>query len=278
MTSPWGVVRSVGERGGSAVPSSATVTTSDAPRTVLLLGGTSDIGLAITRRLADGGLERVVLATRNPEAAHARLEAEPLPVPTVAVEAWDALDVDGHEAFVARVGAAHGDIDVVVCAVGALGHHAGLGLPLADAASLLAANLTGPATAVLAAGRHLATQGHGTIVVLSSIAGVRARKSNFVYGAAKAGLDAFGQGLGDALAASGVRVLVVRPGFVRTRMTEGLAEAPFSTDPEVVAGIVADAVRAGRSGTLYVPKVARLILAVLGRLPQPLWRRLVGER
>jgi decaprenylphospho-beta-D-erythro-pentofuranosid-2-ulose 2-reductase len=253
-------------------------TSTGSPHTLLLLGGTSDIGLAVARRLAADGLQRLILAVRDPGAAHERLTADPIAVPTVAVERWDALDADGHEPFLAKVAAEHGDIDVVVCAVGALGHHAGLGMPLPEATSLLAANFTGPAAAVLAAGRHLEAQRHGAIVVLSSIAGVRARKSNFVYGAAKAGLDAFSQGLGDALAASGVAVHVVRPGFVRTRMTEGLREAPFSSDPEAVADAVAEALRKGRGGIVYVPKVARPILGVLGRLPQPAWRRLVGER
>lgn len=261
------------------MPSSAAVTGTDAsPRTALVLGGTSDIGLAVARRLAADGLQILILAARDPDAAREMLVDDPIDGPVVVVERWDALDTGGHETFLGKVGAEHGDLDVVVCAVGALGHHAGLGFPLPDAASLLATNLTGPATAVLAAGRHQARQGHGTIVVLSSIAGVRARKSNFVYGAAKAGLDAFSQGLGDALAASGVRVLVVRPGFVRTRMTTGLREAPFSSDPEDVAAVVAESLGRGRGGIVYVPKVAKPILAVLARLPQPAWRRLVGDR
>ncbi len=84
--------------------------------------------------------------------------------------------------------------------------------------------------------RRLKDQGHGAIVVLSSVAGERIRKSNFVYGSTKAALDSFSQGLGDSLAGSGVHVLVVRPGFVHTSMTEGKEPAPLATTAEVVAG------------------------------------------
>src|SRR4029450_11965014 len=81
----------------------------------------------------------------------------------------------------------------------------------------------------------LRAQGHGTIVVLSSVAGERARRSNFVYGSTKAGLDAFFQGLGDSLVGTGASVMIVRPGFVHTKMTEGLDPAPLATTPEAVA-------------------------------------------
>ena len=119
----------------------------------------------------------------------------------------------------------------------------------------------------------LRRQGHGTLVVLSSVAAERGRASNFVYGSSKAGLDTFAQGLGDALAGTGVRVLVVRPGFVRTRMTAGLAEAPFACDPDDVGRAVARALRSGAQ-TLWVPAALRPVMSGVRHLPRPIFRRL----
>jgi decaprenylphospho-beta-D-erythro-pentofuranosid-2-ulose 2-reductase len=111
------------------------------------------------------------------------------------------------------------------------------------------------------------------MIVLSSVAAERPRSGNAVYGAAKAGLDALAQGLADATASTGVRVLVVRPGFVMTRMTEGLKPVPFATTPEAVADATVHALR-GRAHTIWVPAKLRFIFAVLRHLPRPIYRRL----
>lgn len=248
------------------------------PATALVLGGSSDIGLAAVRRLGARGLRHVVLAVRDPEALRARLAADPLPCERVTVERWDVLDTDAHQPLIERAAAATGGIDLVLCAVGALGHHAGLPLPAADADLLVRTNFSGPAAALLDAGRHLATAGGGTIVVLSSVAGARARRSNFVYGASKAGLDAFAQGLGDALADRDVRVHVIRPGFVVSRMTEGLDPAPFASTPEAVAEAVLGVVAAPGSRIVWVPRVLGPMMAVLRVVPSPLWRRIAADR
>jgi decaprenylphospho-beta-D-erythro-pentofuranosid-2-ulose 2-reductase len=119
----------------------------------------------------------------------------------------------------------------------------------------------------------MSRQGHGTIVVLSSVAGERARRSNFVYGSSKAGLDAFAQGLGDRLHERGVHVMVVRPGFVRTKMTAGLDDVPLSTDPDAVAESIATGLRRS-SHTVWSPAPLRAVMAALRHLPRPLFRRL----
>lgn len=251
--------------------------TQPAPATALVLGGGSDIAQAILRRLASQGLRRVVLAARDPEAVRAGLDANPLPVDEVAVVAWDALDADAHEELVARAFATLGRVDLVVCAVGSLGHHAGLDVSAEEADRSIRTNVAGPAAALLAVGRRVAAQGSGTIVVLSSVAGARARRSNFLYGAGKAGLDAFAQGLGDALADAGVRVLVVRPGFVVSKMTTGLDPAPMATTPEAVADAVAGGLAAGRR-VVWVPRRLGPMFAVLRNVPHPVWRRIAGDR
>jgi decaprenylphospho-beta-D-erythro-pentofuranosid-2-ulose 2-reductase len=133
------------------------------------------------------------------------------------------------------------------------------------------ANYVGAVSAGLAVAQQVRRQGHGTIVVLSSVAGIRPRKSNFVYGSSKAGLDAFAQGLGDALVDAGGRVMVVRPGFVHTRMTEGMAAQPFSTDPDAVATCIVEGLQKNRE-IVYAPSILRWVFAVMRNLPRPLWR------
>ena len=116
-------------------------------------------------------------------------------------------------------------------------------------------------------------QGHGVIVALSSVAGERARRSNYVYGSTKAGVDAFYSGLADSLVGTGVQVLVVRPGFVRSKMTEGLPEAPLSTTPEAVAEAIVSGVRKGRH-TVWVPGAMRFVMSGLRHTPRAIFRRL----
>jgi decaprenylphospho-beta-D-erythro-pentofuranosid-2-ulose 2-reductase len=243
-------------------------------RTALVLGGTSDIAQAVLRELGSAGLERAVLAVRDPQ------DVAGLVVPGVEVHAvsWDALDVQAHRGLVAAAADRLGTVDLVLCAVGLLGHHAGLGMEPGDVDRMVRTNFSGPAAALAAAADQLATQAHGTLVVLSSVAGVRPRRSNFVYGSTKSGLDAYARGLADALADTAVRVLVVRPGFVRSRMTEGLDPAPFASTPEAVATAIARRLRSGRGGVLWVPPLLGPLFAVLANVPGALWRRIAGDR
>ena len=243
-------------------------------RTARVLGGTSDIAQAIVRDLAGSGLERVVLAVRDPQS----VAAFALPGVQVDAVAWDALDVGSHRGLVADAAERLGRLDLVLCAVGLLGHHAGLGMAPEDVEQMVRTNFAGPAAALAAVADQLAHQGQGTLVVLSSVAGVRPRRSNFVYGSTKSGLDAFARGLGDALSGTAVRVLVVRPGFVRSRMTEGLDPAPFASTPEAVAAAVGRRLRSGRGGVLWVPPLLGPLFTVFANLPAALWRRIAGDR
>jgi len=244
-----------------------------AVQSLLVLGGSSDIGAAIAERLVPDGCRSVVLAGRRPDAMEpvaARLRAAGAAVTTTH---WDAADIGGHaDAVKAAWEAAGTDIDCVVMASGVLGDQAHLEDDPAAAAELAVTNYAGPVSALLHVARHLEEQGHGTIVVLSSVAAERARRSNFVYGSSKAGLDAFAQGLADSLVAAGVRVVVVRPGFVHSSMTEGRDPAPMATTPAAVADAVAAAIASGRE-TVWVPGALRYLMPVLRHLPRPLWRR-----
>jgi decaprenylphospho-beta-D-erythro-pentofuranosid-2-ulose 2-reductase len=169
-------------------------------------------------------------------------------------------------------------VDLVISAAGILTAQQTLDRDPLAAGLLVETNFTGHVSTLLAAAGRMRAQGHGTIVVLSSIAAIRPRKANFVYGAAKSGLDAFGRGLADSLHGTGVRVLLVRPGFVIGRMTAGMPPAPLSTTPATVGAAVAARLRraGGTSpgGVVWVPPTLAPVAAVFQLLPRPLWRRL----
>jgi decaprenylphospho-beta-D-erythro-pentofuranosid-2-ulose 2-reductase len=243
------------------------------PQSALVLGGTSEIGLATIRRLIDARCRTVVLAVRDPataEAPAAELRARGAEVDIVA---FDALDTASHAKVIGDVFEGPTDIDLVLLAFGVLGDQASFDADPEAAAEAARINYVGAVSSGLVVADHLRRQGHGTLVVLSSVAAERPRRSNYVYGSTKAGLDAFAQGLGDALHGSGARVLVVRAGFVRTRMTEGLAEAPMTIDPQDVAQVIVTALRKGRE-TVYAPGPLRFVMAGLKTLPRPLFRKL----
>jgi decaprenylphospho-beta-D-erythro-pentofuranosid-2-ulose 2-reductase len=245
------------------------------PQSILLLGGTSDIGLAIVDAIASPALRSVVLACRNPTAPAAVAAVARISRPDVTVEAiaFDATAVETHAALVTSVVAAHGDLDVVVMAFGVLGEQSDYDDDPVAAAAAVTVNYTGSVSVGLAVAAQLRNQGHGRLVVLSSVAGERVRKANFVYGSSKAGLDGFAQGLGDSLAGTGASVLVVRPGFVHTSMTAGMRAAPFSTTPEAVAEVTARGLRTGRR-TVWAPPILRPVFSVLRHLPGAVFRRL----
>jgi decaprenylphospho-beta-D-erythro-pentofuranosid-2-ulose 2-reductase len=240
----------------------------------LLVGGSSEIGLAIIRRMAADGPVSAVLLGRDDQ----RLQAAATGlgrdgVDPVAVVIADAADLAGHERAVAEAFDRTHGIDVVVLAVGVLGAQAGLDADAAEAEEVMRVNFLGAGSLLLECMRRLRAQRDGTLVLLSTVAGERVRASNAIYGAAKAGLDALAQGIGDATAADGVRVLVVRPGFVKTRMTAGLDPSAFATTPEAVADATVTAL-AGRAHTIWVPSRLRWIFALLRHIPRELFRRL----
>jgi decaprenylphospho-beta-D-erythro-pentofuranosid-2-ulose 2-reductase len=245
------------------------------PQSVALVGGTSEIGLAVVVALAESGrVRRVVLAGRDTErlAAAERLVRVATGVTAVRTEVFEATRTSTHEDMVRSL-FEDGDLDVVVLAVGVLGDTDPQIDQPDEAVRLAEINYVAGLSVGLRTARFLRSQGHGALVVLSSVAGQRGRASNFVYGSSKAGLDTFAQGLGDRLRADGVRVVVVRPGFVRSRMTDGRVAAPFASDPEDVGRAVVHALRRGRE-TVWVPPVLRGAMAALTALPRPLFRRL----
>jgi decaprenylphospho-beta-D-erythro-pentofuranosid-2-ulose 2-reductase len=239
------------------------------PARVLLLGGTSEIGLAILTALAAPPGTEVLLAGRDEERLAAAAKELPYAARTLA---FDATALATHQAVIDDA-FADGPLDLLISAAGVLVPQPELDRDPLRAGLLVDTNFTAHVTTILAAAARMRQAGHGTIVVLSSVAAVRPRKANFVYGSAKAGLDAFGRGLADSLHGSGVRVLLVRPGFVLGRMTAGLPAAPLSSTPAQVGAAVAAALTAGRS-EIWVPRALGPFAAVMRLLPRPVWRRL----
>jgi len=243
-----------------------------AVQSVLVLGGTSEIAVATVRQLIDRRCRTVVLAVRDPAAAVpvadelTRHGAE-----IVEIVAFDAEQHETHTIVVDDVFDRLGDIDLTIVAFGVLGDQATFDDDPVAAGVAVDINYVGAVTSGLAVARRIRSQGHGTLVFLSSVAGIRARSSNFVYGSSKAGMDAFAQGLGDHLVPHGGRVAVVRPGFVRSRMTEGMAAQPFATDPDSVAAAIVDGLQRNHE-IIWAPGVLRYVFGVMRLLPRPIWR------
>lgn len=244
------------------------------PESVLVLGGGSDIARATVRELISRRCRTVLLAGRN-SASLDDAVAEALSSGATSATAipFDATAIDTHPAFVEDAFARSGDIDLVLVTVGVLGNQEADEVDPASAARVINTNFTGLASALLSIAARMRSQGHGQIVVLSSVAAERARRSNFIYGASKAGLDAFTQGLADAVLADGVRVLVVRAGFVHTKMTKHMTPAPMATTPEKVALGIVRGIETQRD-IIWVPPAMRLVMAVLRHLPRSIFRRL----
>lgn len=234
-------------------------------QSVALFGGTSEIGLDIVRALREDRASTIVLAARDTGKA-----AAALPEASETVE-LDLARPETHAAAVGRVFARPEGIDVAIVAAGLLGRQGEE--QLADAAQLHAVNGAGTVSVLALCAEAMRRQGRGTIVLLSSVAADRPRRSNFAYGSSKAAADAFARGLRDSLEGSGVEVLIVRPGFVRTKMTAGMDPAPGAVDASAVTTAVVEGLR-GRGGIVYVPGALRWVMLIIKLIPRPIFRRL----
>ncbi|GGC74957.1 decaprenylphospho-beta-D-erythro-pentofuranosid-2-ulose 2-reductase [Hoyosella rhizosphaerae] len=242
------------------------------PKSLLLLGGSSDIALAIADEYLAAGPLRVVVAARpsvRRDAAAARLRQNGA---TVSVVDFDAVNTAGHEKALDEAFAG-GDIDVAVIAFGLLGDPEEMWQDQIKAVELATVNYTAAVSAGVIVGEKMKAQGFGRIIALSSVAGERVRRSNFVYGSSKAGFDGFYMGLGEALKPAGVSVTVVRPGMVRTKMTDGLDDAPMTITAEEVARIAVKASRKGKD-LVWAPAQLRFVMSALRHVPRPIFRKL----
>lgn len=239
---------------------------------MVIFGGRSEIGVQLAVRLAPGA--SVVLAARGAD----RLDAEAATVREAGAAAvhtveFDADDLASHGPLVARLIAEHGPLGTAVLAFGILGDQTRAETDAEHAVAIVHTDYVAQISLLTHLAAGMRSAGRGALVVFSSVAGVRVRRANYVYGSAKAGLDGFACGLADALHGSGVRLLIVRPGFVIGRMTEGMDPAPLSSTPAQVADATARALAAGRR-TVWVPWALRPMFFGMKLLPQAVWRRL----
>jgi decaprenylphospho-beta-D-erythro-pentofuranosid-2-ulose 2-reductase len=244
------------------------------PQAILLLGGTSEIGLAICERYLRNAHARILLAAMpddpGRDAAVAQMKAAG--ARSVELIDFEATDTDSHPKLI-DAAFAGGDVDVAIVAFGLLGDAEELWQNQRKAVQIAEINYTAAVSVGVLVGEKMRAQGFGQIIAMSSAAGERVRRSNFVYGSTKAGLDGFYLGLGEALKEFGVRVLVIRPGQVRTRMSAHIKEAPLTVDKEYVANLAVTASAKGKE-LVWAPGAFRYVMMVLRHIPRPIFRKL----
>ena len=244
------------------------------PQTILLLGGTSEIGLAICERYLKNAHARILLAAMpdDPGRDDAVAQLQAAGARSVELIDFEATDTDSHPKMI-DAAFAGGDVDVAIVAFGLLGDAEELWQNQRKAVQIAEINYTAAVSVGVLLGEKMRAQGFGQIIAMSSVAGERVRRSNFVYGSTKAGLDGFYLGLGEALKEFGVRVLVIRPGQVRTRLSAHIKEAPLTVDKEYVANLAVTASARGKD-LVWAPGAFRYVMMVLRHIPRPIFRKL----
>jgi short-subunit dehydrogenase len=239
---------------------------------VAIFGGRSEIGLELATRLASGAT--VLLLARRADKLDDEVAAvRAAGAAAVHVREFDADDLASHAPLVESIVAEHGPIRTAVLSFGILGDQSLAEKDPGHAAAIVHTDYVAQVSLLTVLANTMRSAGSGSIVVFSSVAGVRVRRANYVYGSAKAGLDGFCSGLADALHGTGVHLLVVRPGFVIGRMTECMTPAPLSSTPDQVAAATVRAL-VRRRRTVWVPSALRPMFAGLRLLPQFVWRRM----
>jgi short-subunit dehydrogenase len=240
-------------------------------KSAIVLGGSSDIGRATARAFAkagyDVGLAGRDVAALEPDAAdlRARYNVE------VGLSKFDVLDTASFDGFVSGLPALP---DVVISIVGLLGTQDNAQSDLAHATMIMRTNYEGPSLILGLFAEKFLARGSGTLVGVSSVAGDRGRASNYVYGSAKAGFSAFLSGLRARASRGGVQIVTVKPGFVRTRMTEGMKLiGPLTVDAPVVGDAILSAVEK-KTDVVYVSGKWRLVMLIIKTLPEAVFKKL----
>jgi decaprenylphospho-beta-D-erythro-pentofuranosid-2-ulose 2-reductase len=244
------------------------------PQTILLLGGTSEIGLAICERYLQNAHARIVLAAmpNDPGRDDAVAQMKAAGARSVELIDFEATEPDSHPKMIEQA-FADGDVDVAIVAFGILGDAEELWQNQSKAVLAAEINYTAAVSVGVLLAEKMRAQGFGQIIAMSTVAGERVRRSNFVYGSTKAGLDGFYLGLSEALREYGVRVLVIRPGQVRTRMSAHVKEAPLTVDKEYVANLAVTAAAKGKE-LVWAPAAFRYVMVVLRHIPRSIFRKL----
>jgi decaprenylphospho-beta-D-erythro-pentofuranosid-2-ulose 2-reductase len=243
------------------------------PQSVVVLGGSSDIARAITKRLCAARAHTVILCGRNQSLLdESAEEAKDYGARTTETVLFDAQDVtDAARVVTEAFEKAAEPVDLVVVAVGLLGDQFAQENDATLATNVAAVNFAWPVAALAEVRRRLLAQGSGRILVISSVAAIRIRRNAYLYGGAKAGLDRLCVGMADSLDGTGVRLQLLRPGVVRTRMAKDRSPVPFTTDAEEVAGYVIKGLETN-TRVIWSPPILRYVYAMLRHLPQKVWR------
>ncbi|ASF10671.1 putative oxidoreductase [Nocardia brasiliensis NBRC 14402] len=244
------------------------------PQAILLLGGTSEIGLAICAEYLKKGPARIILAAlpNDPLRDEAVAQMKAAGASSVELIDFDALDTDGHPKVIDAAWDG-GDVDIAIVAFALDGDPEELWQNQRKAVQVAGINYTASVSVGVLVGEKMKAQGFGRIIAMSSVAGERVRRTNFVYGSTKAGLDGFYLGLGEALRPHGPRVLVIRPGMVRTKFSAHVKEAPLTVDKEVIAELAVSAAQKGRE-LIWAPGTWRYVMMILRHIPRPIFRKL----
>ena len=241
------------------------------PQTVALLGATSEIGRSVLLHLPLENLNTCFLAARDPDRAADSLKKLLPTYSTIIGINFFAEKTETHDEIVDQL-FAHGDLDIAIIAAGTLGNDPELD-NVTNALNMMNVNYVGSAHVMLLIAERMKKQEHGQILIISSFAQTRPRTDNFEYGSSKAGLDFMALGLNEKLRGTGVSVSVLRPGFVRTRMTKLLPPAPFAVDPDTVGKLAANLIK--KRGSLgYAPPILTWVAVVFRVLPQRVFRRI----
>ncbi|MFF0816214.1 decaprenylphospho-beta-D-erythro-pentofuranosid-2-ulose 2-reductase [Rhodococcus sp. NPDC003318] len=244
------------------------------PQTLLLLGGTSEIGLAICEEYLRKSPMRVILAALpgDPLREKATQQMKNAGATEVDIVDFDALDTESHPKVIDEAWA-KSDVDVAIVAFALDADAEELWQNQRKAVLVANVNYTASVSVGVLIGEKMKAQGFGRIIAMSSVAGERVKRANFVYGSTKAGLDGFYLGLGEALAPFGPKVTVVRPGMVRTQFSAHVKEAPLTVNKEDVAKLAVAASDKGKE-IVWTPGPWRFVMMALRHVPRAIFRKL----
>jgi len=241
------------------------------PKRILVLGATSGIAQACIRLWAARG-DSLFLVARNADKLNAvAADASVRGAAHVDTTAADLDDTATHPALLAHAVNSLAGLDIAFIAFGVLGDSGDHSFASAEA--VLHTNLVAPVSAITWLGDYFAQRHMGTLAVMSSVAGDRGRKSNYIYGASKAGLSAFVDGLRNRIDREGVRVMTIKPGPVRTAMTEGMKGSEKFADVEKVAATLVKEIDKG-TDVVYVPGIWRIIMTVVRAIPERIFKKM----
>jgi decaprenylphospho-beta-D-erythro-pentofuranosid-2-ulose 2-reductase len=259
----------------NAVPTTAIATqnTATAPRKILVLGATSGIAEATCRIWAAQGASLFLVARNGEKLAAVAADLRTRGASYVDTAVADLDDTDQHPALLAHAVNSLTGMDVAYLAHGILGDQPAAEQDFNTAAQILHTNFMAPVSLLTWLANYCVQRHTGTLAVLSSVAGDRGRKSNYVYGSSKAGLSAFLQGLRNRVDREGVTVLTIKPGPTRTAMTAGMPKSEKFADPDAVAKSIAAAI-AAKKDQLYVPFIWAPIMLIIRTIPERIFKKL----